>query len=90
MKLEISVPEVIAIFKEIKDRPEQLYEIIRTDIGQTIGQYLSGLMDVELTHFLGRNRYERGQGDVNHRNGTYDRHFTLKGLSLNKINDVKR
>lgn len=80
MKLEISVPEVIDIFKEIKDQPEQLYEMIRTDIRQTIGQYLSGLMDVELTHFLGRNRYERRQGDVNHRNGSYDRNFTLKGI----------
>lgn len=65
MKLEISVPEVIEIVKEIKDQPEQLYEMIRTDIRQTIGQYLSGLMDAELTHFLGRNRYERRQGNVN-------------------------
>lgn len=65
MKLEISVPEVVDIFKEIKDQPEQLYEMIRTDIRQTIGQYLSGLMDAELTHFLGRNRYERRQGNVN-------------------------
>jgi putative transposase len=62
MKLEISVPEVVDIFKEIKDQPEQLYEMIRTDIRQIIGQYLSGLMDVGLTHFLGRNRYEHRQG----------------------------
>jgi len=66
--------------KKIKDQPEQLYEMIRTDIRQTIGQYLSGLMDVELTHFLGRNRYERRLGDVNHRNGSYNRNFTLKGI----------
>ena len=37
-------------------------------------------MDAELTHFLGRKRYERLQGDVNHRNGSYDRNFTLKGI----------
>ena len=30
--------------------------------------------------FLGRKRYERRQGDVNHRNGSYDRNFTLKGI----------
>ena len=71
MKLEISVPEVVNIFKGIKDQPEPLYEMIRTDIRQTIGQYFSELMDVELTHFLGRNRYERRGEDVNHRNGCY-------------------
>lgn len=80
MKVEISVPEVVNIFKEIQEQPEQLYEMIRTDIRETIGKYLSGLMDAELTHFLGRKRYERRQGDVNHRNGSYDRNFTLKGI----------
>jgi hypothetical protein len=29
MKLEISVPEVVDIFKEIQEQPEQLYEMIR-------------------------------------------------------------
>ena len=48
MKLEISVPEVINISKEIKEQPEQLYEMIKADIRETIGQYLSGLMDAEL------------------------------------------
>jgi len=81
MKVEISVPEVVSIFKEIQKQPEKLYEMIRSDIRKTIGQYLSGLMDAELTHFLGRKRYERRQGgDVNHRNGSYDRNFTLKGI----------
>jgi putative transposase len=80
MKLEISIPEIVNIFKEIQEQPEKLYEMIRADIRETIGQYLSGLMDAELAHFLGRKRYERRQGDVNHRNGSYDRNFTLKGI----------
>jgi len=67
MKLEISVPEVVDIFKEIQEQPEQLYEMIRADIRETIGQYLSGLMDAELTHFLGRKPYERLKGGVNNR-----------------------
>jgi putative transposase len=71
MKLKISVPEVVSIFKEIKQQPEKLYEMIRTDIRETIGQYLSGLMGAELTHFLGRKHYERLKGDVNHRKDTY-------------------
>ena len=80
MKLEISVPEVVDLFKEIKEQPEQLFNMIRTDIRETIGQYLSGLMDAELTHFLGRKPYERLKGDVNHRNGSYGRNFKLKGI----------
>jgi len=51
------------------------------DIREAVGQYLSNLMDMELDHFLGRKRYERtGEEDPNHRNGSYDRNFTLKGI----------
>ena len=56
MKVEISVPELVSIFKEIQEQPEQIYDMIRADIRETVGQYLSGLMDAELTHFLGRKR----------------------------------
>jgi len=64
----------------MKEQPEQLYEMIRADIKEAIGRYFSDLMDVELTHFLGRDRYERRDGDINHRNGSYGRGFTLKGI----------
>ena len=80
MKVEISVPEVVSIFKEIQEQPERIFEMIRIEIRENVGEYLSKLMDVELTHFLGRERYEHGQGDVNHRNGSYPRNFTLKGI----------
>ena len=69
MKLEITVPEVISIFKEIQQQPEALFEMIRDDIKQTVGQYLSELMNAEMTRFLGRQPYQRGQKEVNHRNG---------------------
>jgi len=81
MKVEISVPEVVSIFKEIQERPEELFEMIRADVRQSVGDYLSSMMDVELTHFLGRGRYERKREVlVNHRNGSYGRTFTLKGV----------
>ena len=66
MKLKISIPEVVSIFKEIKKQSEKLYGMIRADTRETISQYLSGLMDAQLTHFLGRKPYERN--------------FTLKGI----------
>jgi putative transposase len=86
MKVEISVPEIVSVFKEIQQQPERIYDMIRTEVREHVGQYLSRLMDTELTHFLGRERYEHSQGDVNHRNGSYDRNFTLKGIGKVNVN----
>ena len=80
MKVEISVPEVVSIFKEIQEQPEKIFEMIRVEIRENVGEYLSELMKVELTRFLGRESYERVESDVDHRNGSYGRHFTLKGI----------
>jgi putative transposase len=81
MKVEIRLPEAVSLFKEIQQQPEKLFEMIRMDIRDSVGQYLSKLMEMELTHFLGRKPYERrDQEDPNHRNGSYDRNFTLKGV----------
>lgn len=86
MKIEVSVPEAISLFKEIQKQPKKLFEIIRTDVKETVGQYLSSLMKAELTQFLGRNPYERKEEETNHRNGSYDRKFTLKGLGEVAVN----
>ncbi len=86
MKIEISVPEVLRVFKEIQEHPERLFEMIRADVRENVGQYLSRLMETDMTHFLGRERYERGRGSVNHRNGCYCRDFTLKGLGEVRVN----
>lgn len=37
-------------------------------------------MKMELSHFLGRKRYQRCQEKTNHRNGSYGRRYTLKGI----------
>src|SRR4030042_6136952 len=42
-------------------------------------------MDLERTEFLGRRWYEHALGDVNHRNGSYSRNFTLKGIGAVKV-----
>lgn len=80
MKLEISVAEATDLFKEIQDGPEKLFEMIRQDVRHTIGEYLSAMMETELTHHLGREPYERCKEEINHRNGSYGRHYTLKGI----------
>jgi len=81
MKMEITVTEVFDLINEIKQQPNSLFEMIRTNVQETVGQYLSSLMSSELTNFLGREKYERSsEGDNNHRNGSYPRNFTLKGI----------
>jgi len=80
MKLEVSVPEIVEVFKEIQKQPEQIFEMIRMDVRAIVGDYMTAMMNAELTHFLGREPYVRGEGDINHRNGSYGRAFTLKDI----------
>lgn len=86
MKLEVSVPEVVEIFKEIQEQPEKVFEMIRVDMRETVGQYLTQLMRAELTAFLGRQPYERNDNEANHRNGSYERRFALKGIGRVNVN----
>ncbi len=80
MNINISVPEVVELFKEIQKAPEKLFEMMRLDIQQIAGDYLSSLMESELSFQLNRGRYERCIDEVNHRNEYYPRRFTVKGV----------
>jgi len=64
MKLEVSVPEIMEVINEVAKSQGGIFEMIRSDIREKVGSYLSKLMEVELTHYLGRGWYERGQGEV--------------------------
>ena len=61
MKVEISVSEVAQVFKEIQEQPEKVLEMLRADMPQAVGGYLSEIMSLELTKFLGRQPYERAE-----------------------------
>lgn len=80
MRIEISVPEVVKVFKEIQNQPQKIFEMVRAEIQEMVGRYLSEMMNAELTHLLGREPYERQAEAVNYRNGSYARNFTLKGI----------
>jgi len=86
MRLNISVSEVITIFNEIQKQPEKLFTMIRAEIRNSVGKYLTELMNTEMTHFLGRAPYERIDGEINHRNGSYGRKFTLKDIGQVEVN----
>jgi len=79
MQLELSVPEMKELIKEISN-PESFLEAMRFDVREAVGDFLSKLMSGELTDFLGREPYERKDGSSNHRNGKYERKLTLKGI----------
>ena len=80
MKLEISVSEVVEVIKEIQQQPGKILEMVKADMPKVVGGYLSDVMQIELTRFLGRQPYERVGEETNHRNGSYPRNFTLKGI----------
>jgi putative transposase len=76
----MSVPEVVAVFKELQEQPGKILEMVRVEMPKAMGEYLSEMMKVELTRFLGRQPYQRMAGESNHRNGSYPRSFALKGI----------
>jgi len=41
MRVEISVPEVVSLFKEIQNQPEKVFEMIRLDVRDIVGKYLT-------------------------------------------------
>ena len=73
--------EIKSFIKEIVEVPGKLFELIRHDVKKSVSDYLSCLINSELTMYLGRERYEHNQGkEVNYRNGSYNRRYTLKGI----------
>ncbi len=86
MKMELSVTEVVDVFKEIQRQPRKIFEMIRLDVRELVGRYLSEVMKAELTHFWGREPYERNGQRPNYRNGSYSRRFALKGIGEVHVN----
>jgi len=81
MKMEISIAEVHELINEIRHQPKgSLFDMIRQNVKEKVSEYLTSLMKAELTDFLGRDNYERSEGKTNHRNGSYGRKFTVKGI----------
>jgi putative transposase len=53
VKVEVSVSEVVQVFKEIQEQPGKILEMVRADMPKAVGEYLSEMMRLELTRFLG-------------------------------------
>lgn len=86
MEIKISVPEIVKLINEIEARPESIFEMVRMNVQEEVGKYLNNLMEADLTNFLGREKYKRGAGKVNYRNGKYSRRFCIKGIGEVGVN----
>lgn len=80
MELKVSVSEALALIKEVENVPAKILEYIGMNIQKEVGAFLTNLMDRELTDHVGRERYERKEGDTDYRNGAYTRTFCIKGI----------
>lgn len=82
IELTINLPQIREFLNEIAQTPQKIFELMRTDVRASMSRYLNQLMESEITLFLGRKPYERSEkgGRSNHRNGSYSRSFTIKGI----------
>lgn len=70
MELKVNVPEARSYINEIVKVPGRIFDVVRYNVQESVGKYLSYLMRSELTFYLGRERYERpGNDKINYRNG---------------------
>ena len=61
MKIKISVPEVVNLIKELQENPSRIFEMATMNVQKDVGVPLTNLMRAELTHYLGRDEYERSR-----------------------------
>ena len=78
MNVEITLPEVIEISKEIQAVPEKLLEIMRLDICNIVADCLRALIPSKLSAHSGRGQYELSMLHSISVTG-----FTLVNMSLN-------
>ena len=80
-----NLPEVKEIFKEIIESPEKMFEMMRIDMKEMCEKAVIDLLKLELSHFLGRESYERSESAKNYRNGSYSRNYTVKNIGTLNI-----
>ena len=88
--MEITLAEALELINEIRKQPDNLFEMIRANAKQSVGRYMSELMNPELTDLLGRDRYQRIAGKCNHRNGAVSSEVHGLRVSVRLPNRIPR
>lgn len=87
-QLENNVVEVGEVFKEIMENPEKMFEMFQFDMRTLCEKALVGLLKLEMSQFLGREKYQRiehSNNKKNYRNGSYQRQYTVKNIGTLNI-----
>ena len=61
LECKVSLPEIKDFIKDLVLVPENIFKLIKRDITDPIGKFLTKMMEAELT-FLGRQKYEKIKG----------------------------
>jgi putative transposase len=84
INVTVDVSELKAFVKNLPEQKDKIFELMKLDIRKVSADYLGSLMNMELSVFLGRDRYERkttvSTTSRNYRNGFYQRTFAVKNL----------
>jgi len=81
IKIEVSMPEVVSVCKEIISVPGRLVKYIKESLVKDITGFINELMEAEITILLGKERYQRKAVITqNRRNGHRLRSYTIKGI----------
>ena len=84
INVAIDVSELKAFVQNLPQIKDQIFDLMNLDIRAISSNYLGTLMNMEMSLFLGRDRYERKNSvsttSRNYRNGFYQRTFAVKNL----------
>lgn len=87
LEIKFKLPQVKNFINELSDNSDQFFQKLRINVRENVGNYLSTLMESELSLFLGREKHQRNsdQEANNYRNGYYQRKYTLKGIGQVRV-----
>lgn len=84
INVTVDTSELKTFVQNLPQLKEQIFDLMNLDLRKASAEYLETLMNMELSVFLGRDRYERKTSvsttSRNYRNGYYQRTFAVKNL----------
>jgi putative transposase len=84
INVSIDTSELKSFVQNLPQIKDQIFDLMNLDLKSISAHYLETLMNMELSLFLGRDRYERKNSvsttSRNYRNGFYQRTFAVKNL----------
>jgi putative transposase len=84
INVTVDTKELKAFVQNLPQLKDQIFDLMYLDLRKASAEYLGTLMNMELSVFLGRDRYERKNSvsttSRNYRNGFYQRTFAVKNL----------